>query len=256
MARAVTVISLVLVLVTAGSVSQAASHPVDLGTADSFAVLAGSTITNIGTTTIIGDIGLHPGTDVTGYDTVIHTGELYVDDPVAEQAQADLTTAYNDAAGREPTATLETELGGEVLGPGVYTSASGTFEITGTLTLEGGPDDVFIFQMASTLVTAPFSEVVLIGVNPCNVFWQVGSSATLGTGSSFAGTIMALESITLNTGATVDGRTLARNGAVTMNSNTISQTCVPPTTTTTTTTVPTTTTTTVPTTTTTTVPTT
>lgn len=125
-ARVVTVISLIVVLVMAGSASQAAQHPVGLGTAEDFAVLAGSTITNTGSTTIVGDIGLHPGTEVTGYDSVTHTGELHVADGVAEQAKADLVTAYNDAAGRDTTATLGTELGGQTLEAGVYDSASGT----------------------------------------------------------------------------------------------------------------------------------
>ena len=126
----------------------------------------------------------------------------------------------------QPT-TIGTELGGSTLVPGVYNSQSGTFGITGTLTLDGqgDPDAVFIFQMQSTLVTASASVVLLTnGARACNVFWQVGSSATIGTSSSFVGTILALTSITLTTGATVDGRVLARNGAVTLDSNTIGQT--------------------------------
>lgn len=142
-------------------------------------------------------------------------------------AKTDLTTAYLDAAGRPTTVRIPTELGGTTLTPGVYDSASGTFEITGTLTLngKGDPNAVFIFKAASTLVTASYSVVSLTnGAHVCNVFWQVGSSATIGTYSAFVGNILALASITVTTGATVDGRVLARNGAVTLDSNTIGQT--------------------------------
>jgi hypothetical protein len=203
-----------------------AQELVGLGTADDFAVLSGESITNTGPTTITGDVGIHPGTSVTGFDSVTLDGELHETDAVAEQAKVDLVTAYDNAAGQPVTATVDTELGGETLIPGVYDSAAGTFGITGTLTLdaEGDPNAVFIFQMASTLVTASDSSVELInGADACNVFWQVGSSATLGTDSTFMGNIMALESITLNTGATVEGRVLARNGSVTLDSNTITQ---------------------------------
>jgi len=167
-------------------------------------------------------------------------GQLHLTDAVAEQAKVDLVTAYNDAASRGPTTTVATELGGQTLTEGVYASAAGTFGITGTLTLDaqGDPNAVFVFQMASTLVTASASSVNLInGAEACNVFWQVGSSATLGTDSSFSGNILALTSITLTTGATVEGRALARNGAVTLDTNTITRAvCSSPATTTTTTT--------------------
>ncbi len=163
---------------------------------------------------------------------------LHATDAVAAQAKVDLVTAYNDAAGRTPVTTVATELGGQTLTAGVYNSASGTFQITGTLTLDaqGNPNATFIFQMASTLVTASASSVnVINGGTACNVYWQVGSSATLGTASTFRGTIMALTSISLTTGATIEGRALARNGAVTMDTNTITQAaCQAPTTTTTT----------------------
>lgn len=233
--RGTTVITLIALQVLLVSAIALAQTPVGLGTADGFAVLAGSTITNTGPTTITGDVGLHPG------DSVTLNGDLHVADAVAEQAKVDLVTAYNDDDGQGPAGTVATELGGQTLTGGVYDSASGTFEITGTVTLdaEGDPDAVFIFQMASTLVTATNSTVnVINGANACNVFWQVGSSATLGTGTTFRGTILALTSITLTTGATVEGRVLARNGAVTMDTNTITQaacqSAIPPTTTTTT----------------------
>lgn len=232
MTGSITVITLVAlsVFLIAGSISRAAQAPVELGTADSFAVLAGSTITNTGPTTINGDVGLHPGSAVTGFGSVTLNGELHVADAVAEQAKTDLVTAYDDAEGRGPTTTVATELGGQTLKAGVYDSASGTFEITGTVTLdaERDPNAVFIFQMASTLVTATESNVNLInGADACNVFWQVGSSATLGTGTTFRGTILALTSITLVTGATIEGRALARNGAVTLDTNVITRTaCV------------------------------
>ncbi|MCJ7725868.1 MAG: ice-binding family protein [Acidimicrobiia bacterium] len=220
--------------------SFAAASPVPLGTADSYAVLAGSAITNTGPTTITGDVGLHPGSAVTGFGSVTLNGALHVADAAAEQAKNDLVTAYNTAVGSGPATEIATELGGEILTAGVYDSASGTFEITGTLTLdaEGDPDAVFVFQMDSTLVTHTSSIVTIINAGQaCNVFWQVGSSATLGTTTTFRGNILALTSITLVTGATVEGSVLARNGAVTLDSNTITRAVcdVPPTTTTTTT---------------------
>ena len=211
----------------------AAPASVGLGTAKSFAVLAGQTITNAGPTKITGDIGLHPGSAVTGFSSVTYVGALHLADGVALQAKNALVTAYNDAAGRTPATTVATELGGQVLTAGVYNSAAGTFGVTGTLTLdaEGDAQAVFIFQMASTLITAPGSSVALInGANACNVYWQVGSSATLDTTTSFKGTIMALTSIALKTGATLQGRALARNGEVTLDTNVItSAACAPPT---------------------------
>jgi hypothetical protein len=206
---------------------QSDGDPVLLGTTESFAVLGGTTVTNTGSSVISGDVGVAPGLAVTGFPPgTVNNGTIRRGDEVAAQAQADLTTAYDDAAGRTPTEEVDTELGGQTLTTGVYDSASGTFGITGDLTLdgEGDPDAVFIFQTESTLITASASQVVFInGAQACNVFWQVGSSATLGTSSSFAGNILALTSITATTGATVDGRLLARNGAVTLDSNTIAQ---------------------------------
>jgi hypothetical protein len=201
-----------------------AATAVPLGTAANFAVLAGSTITNTGPTTINGDLGLSPGTSVTGFPPGQVNGTVHAADSAALQAQADLTTAYNNAAGQPATATIPTELGGTTETPGVYDSAAGTFGITGTLTLDaqGDPNAVFIFQAASTLITASASNVSLInGAQVSNVFWVVGSSATLGTSSTLQGNILALTSITVTTGTTINGRALARNGAVTLDTNTI-----------------------------------
>jgi hypothetical protein len=214
------------IFLTGSSPARAAQAPVGLGTATSFAVLAGQTITNTGSTTITGDVGLHPGTATPGWASVTQSGALHVNDAVAAQAKVDLVTAYNDAAGRTPVTTVATELGGQLLQAGVYTSASGTFGLTGGLTLDaaGDPSAVFIFQTASTLITASVSSVNLInGADACNVFWKVGSSATLGTGTLFKGSILALTSVTLTTAARIDGRALARNGAVTMDTNTITR---------------------------------
>jgi hypothetical protein len=154
-------------------------------------------------------------------------GTIHSADAAAAQAQLDLTTAYNNAAGQPVTATIGTQLGGQVLPPGVYDSAAGAFNITGTLTLDaqGDPNAVFIFKTASTLVTAAGnSQVDLInGAQSCNVFWQVGSSATLGTNTLFRGNVLALTAITATTGAIIDGRLLARNAATTLDSNTITR---------------------------------
>lgn len=205
------------------SQANAAQAPVGLGTAASFAILAGQTVTNTGPSVISGDLGLSPGSAVTGFPPgKVDNGTMYVADAVALQAQADVTTAYNDAAGRSPTATVTADLGGQTLLPGVYTGA--TLGLTGTLTLDaqGDPNAVFVFQTASTLITASSSTVAMInGGSPCNVFWQVTSSATLATNSVFVGTVLALTSISASTGATVTGRLLARNGAVTLDTNTI-----------------------------------
>jgi len=215
-------------------IANAAQPPVGLGTAASFAVLAGQGVTNTGPTVVNGDLGTSPNPAVTGFPPGKVNGQIHKADAVALQAQKDLTTAYNDAAGRTPVTTIATELGGQTLKPGVYNSESGTFQITGTLTLDaqGDPNAVFIFQMASTLITASSSKVSLLdGASTCNIFWQVGSSATLGTNSTFTGNILALTSIQVQTGVTVDGRALARNASVTLDKATFKRsTCSAPTT--------------------------
>jgi hypothetical protein len=204
----------------------AATAPVSLGTAADFAVLAASTVTNTGPTMIDGDLGLSPGTAVTGFPPGQVNGTIHAADAVALQAKNDLAAAYDDAAARPTTATVPVELGGTTKVPGVYDSPAGTFGITGTLTLdaEGDANAVFIFKAASTLITASASDVVLVGgARSANVFWTVGSSATLGTGSTLRGNVLAMASITVTTGVTVDGRALARTAAVTLDSDTITR---------------------------------
>jgi subtilisin family serine protease len=210
-------------MLTAHPVGQAPAAG-DLGTATDYVVLAGSTVTSTGPTTVGGNLGLSPGTSVTGLGPGQMSGGVQdVADPAAVQAKADLIAGYTAAAGQTSATPVPADsLGGLTLTPGVY--SGGALDLTGTLTLDaqGDPDAVFVFQAASTLVTASASQVRLVnGASACNVFWKVGSSATLGTTTSFAGTIMALASITVTTGVSVDGRLLARNGAVTLDSNTI-----------------------------------
>ncbi len=196
-----------------------------LGTAESFAVLGGSTVTNTGPTTVQRNLGVSPGSAVTGFPPgVVTGGSIHVNDAVASQAQSDVTTAYNSLAGRACDVDLTgQDLGGLTLLPGVYCFSSSA-QLTGTLTLDalGNSSSLFIFQIGTTLTTASNSSVLTIGGSPCNVFWQVGSSATLGTTTRFQGNILALASITLNTSARITGRALARNGAVTMDTNNVS----------------------------------
>ena len=199
-----------------------ATATVGLGSAASFSALGGSTITNTGPTKMFGDLGLSPGSSVTGAPQVL--GQTHVDDAVAIGAKNALTTAYNDAASRPSNGSAGSELAGQTFLPGVRTASSSLLLSSGSVTLnaQGDPNAVFIFQIGSTLITESNTTVLLVnGAQACNVFWQVGSSATLGTGTRFVGTIMALASITANTGATIHGRLLAREGAVTMDTNTI-----------------------------------
>lgn len=207
------------------SPTQAPQIPlIDLGTAANFAVLGGSTVTNTDLTVVSGNIGLSPGNSLVGFPPGTYSGVVYLADNTAAIAQVDLVAAYTEAAARPGAVIIPTELGGSTLVPGVYATDSGTFEITGTLTLDaqGNANAIFIFQAASTLVTASSSSVVLAnGAQALNIYWQIGSSATLGTGSSIKGNIMALASITATTGVVVEGRLLAQTGAVTMDNNTI-----------------------------------
>jgi hypothetical protein len=204
-----------------------AAAQVSLGTAETFGVLAGSAVTNTGASVITGDVGVSPGTAVSGFPPgmVVPPSTIHSADAVAAQAQVDLTDAYNAIVAMPTLVDLTgTDLGGLTLVPGVYGFTSSA-QLTGTLTLDaqGDPNALFIFKIGSSLTTATGSSVVVInGGSDCGVFWQVGSSATLGTTTVFAGNILALTSITLNTGATMSGRALARNGAVTLDGNSVS----------------------------------
>ena len=237
-ATAATVAALTVVLLPATS-SSAEPVAVELGTASQFSVLAGSAVTNTGPTVIKadagvgGNLGVSPGLAVTGFPPGIVTppGVQHAGDAVAGQAQSDLTTAYNQAAASPCDQDLSgQDLGGLTLTTGTYcfdTSA----QLTGALTLDAArkPDAVFIFRIGSTLTTASASAVLdTRGAQACNVFWQVGSSATLGTDTAFAGNILALQSVTGTTGADVEGRLLAANGAVTLDSNTVTTSACAP----------------------------
>ncbi len=194
---------------------------VGLGTAGSYSVLAGQTVTNTGPSDLSGSVGVHSGTAITGFPPGVVGGVFHAGDSQALQAKADLATAYDNAAGQASDATVGAELGGLTLNPGVYTAPSST-QITGPLILDaqGDPSAVFIFQVGAGLTTASSSSVVLLNdAQSCHVFWQVGTSATLGSSTSFVGTIMALASISLDTGASIEGRALARNGSVTLDTN-------------------------------------
>ena len=223
----------VLVGVVRSPSASAATLPVSLGAAADFAVLAGTTVTNTGLTTITGDLGVSPGTAVTGFPPgQVVNGAIHSNDGPAVQAASDLALAYNDAVGRTTTATVSGQLGGTTKTAGVYDSVAGTFGIAGTLTLDaqGDPNAVFIFKAVTTLITAASSMVNLVnGAQSCNVFWQVGSSATLGASSTLRGNILAFTSITVGAGLQVDGRTLAMGGAVTLDTDAISRaSCQPP----------------------------
>ena len=213
--------------------AEAAQQTVNLRSTSRFAALSGSGITSVPTSDIRGDVGVSPSarSTIAGLTPVEVTGSIFAADDggatavMLTTAKGDLTTAYNDAAGRTlaPVLVPNADLGGRTLAPGLYKS-TGTLNVTGNLTLDGQGDAnaVFIFQVASTLNTAPGSKVILIGnANAANVFWQVGTSASLATTTEFKGTIMADQSVSLATGATLDGRALARIGAVTLDANRI-----------------------------------
>ncbi|CAN5238695.1 hypothetical protein BH20ACI2_BH20ACI2_00880 [soil metagenome] len=218
----------IIVFAMVMSVSSAVGTAPSLGGAASFAVLAGTTVTNTGPSQVIGDVGVSPGTAITGLTPEMVVGTIYAGGGVAAQAQADALAAFNDLASQAcDTILTGQDLGGLTLTPGVYCFASSA-QLTGTLTLNalGDPNAVFIFKIGSTLTTASNSSVLLInGANPCNVFFQVGSSATLGTDTVFVGTILASASITLNTRTSLRGRALALDGAVTLDTNGINNVC-------------------------------
>jgi hypothetical protein len=212
-----------LMCVAAPVAAQAST--IDLGTAKSFVVLAGSTVTNTGPSVLNGDLGVYPGAALVGFGPpAVVNGARHAADAQAGKAKEDLGAAYDAAAGQpvSPANDLTgTDLGNRSLNPGAYRYTSNA-QLTGPLTLnaQGDPNAQFVFQIASSLNTASGSSVLLVnGANPCNVYWQIGTSATLGTTTAFQGNIMALASISLANGATVIGRALARSGAVTLINN-------------------------------------
>ncbi len=201
---------------------------VSMAGSSNMVLLAGSAYTNTGATNITGDIGLSPGTSIGGFPPGILNGTQHINDVMADQAKLDLTAAYNDIAGRTSTdiVTLSGNIGGLTLTPGLYKSTSSLAISSGDLTFDakGNPDAVFIIQIATSLTTTSGRQVFLSGgASAANIFWQVGSSATFGTTSVFKGIIMAMQSITFNTGASLDGKALTRTGGITMEANTITQ---------------------------------
>ena len=224
---AAVVIAALTLTIAVGASASSSTTPL-LATAKNFSVLAGSAVTNTGPTVLASELGVSPGTAITGFPPGIAHGATHSADAAASGAQNDLTIAYEDAASDKTTTTVPDvgNIGGETLTAGVYASASSML-VDGTLMLNGAgnPNSVFIFKTGSTIVTGSASKVILEnGAQACNVYWQVGSSATLGTDSSFVGTVMALTSITATTDVIVDGALLARNGAVTLDSDTITPT--------------------------------
>jgi hypothetical protein len=207
---------------TTGACSQS---PVDLRSASTFAALAGSTLTSTGPSSITGDLGVSPGTAVSGFPAGTYTGSLHAGDVVSAQAMGDLATAYGDAQGRSLCAvTVDGDLGGQTLTPGLYKSTSSISVAGGDLTLDaqGDSDAIFIFQIASTLTTTSGRQVILTrGAKASNIVWQVGTSATFGTTTAFQGTVIADQAVTLETGATLNGRALAHIAAVTLDANTV-----------------------------------
>ncbi|MFI7578709.1 ice-binding family protein [Micromonospora sp. NPDC049497] len=217
---------------SASATEARAVDPVDLDTAASYAVLADDAVSNTGNSVIDGDVGVHPGTEVSGFPPGVINGERHAGDAAAERAQADLTDAYEDAAGRTARATIGPDLGGQTLMPGVY-QVSEDADLDGTLTLDaqGDAEAVFIFQVGSDLDTAENSAVREVNTPgpACNVFWTVGDSADLNTNTSFTGRIMAVKDIRLESAARVEqGGALSRDGAVTLDTNAVSRSdCTP-----------------------------
>ncbi len=210
-----------VLLVASSPTAYAIGTKVDLGSASSYSVLGSASVTNTGKTVLSNDLGVSPGTAVSGFPPGITLGQKHITDTEASLARSDLTTAFISASNQATDETIGAELGGLEFLPGVYASPAAV-ELTGKVTLnaQGNPDAVFIFKIGSALVTHSSSSVELInGAEACNVFWVVNSSATLDTDTTFAGTIMALQSISAKTRATVQGRALARNGSVTLDTN-------------------------------------
>jgi hypothetical protein len=221
--RLIVAVSIVAMVFAMSRPVFAQATTVTLGSASTFAVLGASTVTNTGLTNVTGDLGVSPGTSITGFPPgTVTGGTIYAGDAVAAQAHTDLATAYNSLVAMP----CGTNLTGKVLGVDVMTLSPGVYcfnssaQLTGTLHLNGGADAVYVFQIGSTLTTAS-NSFVIVDNNVCggNVYWQIGSSATLGTGTTFAGNIVALTSITITTSVTISGRALALNGAVTMDTN-------------------------------------
>lgn len=201
-------------------------NSVALGTTSTLAVLAGASVTSTGATVVTGDMGLSPGSSIGGFPPGILNGVQHINNDISAQAKLDLTALYNDLAGRTSTdiVTLSGNIGGLTLTPGLYKSTSSLAISSGDLTFDakGNENSVFIIQIATTLTTTSGRKVILAGgALASNIFWQVGSSATFGTTSVMKGNVIAMQSITMNTGATIDGRLLARTGSITLAGNTI-----------------------------------
>lgn len=233
---AIGTVAVVAVALLLPTLTTASGPTVRQGTTSTYGVLAATTVTNTGATTISGsaggDVGLSPGTSYTGSGSVTRSGVDHIADAAAAIAQSDLTIAYGDLGVPTPTTLAAPDLAGQTITPGTYSTTAGTFSNSGVLTLNAGGDAsaVFIFQAASTVITGTGSTMVLTGgAQACNVYWKVGSSATIGSGSTFVGHIYAQTSITANTSATIYGQLLARDGAVTLDNNTIvNNSCVTP----------------------------
>jgi Ice-binding-like/Putative Ig domain len=215
--------------ITSVGTAEAASvlnGPINLGTSATYGALAGSELTNTGPTTVNGDIGVSPGSSITGFTGApngSNVGAVNDDNAAALQAKSDLTTAYNNAAGLTPTTSGLAQLSGKSLTPGVYSGGALDLSNNGTLTLAGtAADSVWVFQAASSLTIGSATHIIITGgASACNVFWQIGSSASIGTSAQFQGTVLAAKSITVATGAAVIGRLLASTAAVTLQSNSI-----------------------------------